>query len=104
MKNEMITCLHEQLVKVGLKQAEIGACIRDLRQTERELESDRDALSKIAPETVARVQEELMAAKLREANLNREFAEVKGELKRIKADLELHINVNYLLLVHDYFK
>lgn len=71
VKEEMIQCLQEELVRVRLHEAENDATIRDLRARIQELEQDKKTLRECTPDnSVAHLQEELIAVKLREAEAN----------------------------------
>lgn len=93
VKNEMIQCLQEELVKVRLEVAEKWALIRELRQTRDELQKDKEVLTKTKPETIARLQQDLMTAKILETQYSVEFAKIKTELEKIKTELLAHKEV-----------
>lgn len=68
---EVIQCLQTELVRVRLHEAEKDATIRDLRARIQELEEDKKTLRETTPDnSVAHLQEELIAVKLREAEAN----------------------------------
>ncbi|EEZ99822.1 Ecotropic viral integration site 5 ortholog-like Protein [Tribolium castaneum] len=90
VKNEMIKCLQEELVQARLAAAEDWALIRELRQVRDELEKDKEMLTKTKPETIARLQEELMTAKILETQYSVEFAEIRKHLEKIKAEIVAH--------------
>ncbi|XP_040583070.1 ecotropic viral integration site 5 ortholog isoform X3 [Lepeophtheirus salmonis] len=67
-KEEMISCLQDELIKVRLREAENEESIKNLSEKLQEVEEEKKKLREIIPENeVASLQEELAASKLREA-------------------------------------
>ncbi|XP_044258770.1 ecotropic viral integration site 5 ortholog-like [Tribolium madens] len=90
LKNEMIKCLQEELVQVRLKAAEDWALVRELKQIRDELEKDKEMLTKTKPKTIARLQQDLMTAKILETQYSVEFGEIRKQLEKIKSEIAIH--------------
>lgn len=71
LQEDMIQLLQDELVRVRLHDAENDALIKELRGRIQELEQDKKTLRESTPDnSVAHLQEELIAVKLREAEAN----------------------------------
>lgn len=90
IKNEMITCLQAELVHVRLQEAEKWALIKELKQIKQELEKDKEVLANSKPETIARLQENLIEAKLLERQHSLQFNMIRQQLEQMKQELASH--------------
>lgn len=119
-KEEIIECLQAELVKVRLREAENDALIRDLKARTQELEEVRNSRSRTSGQfvtmecantvvilfqdkktlrestvdnSVAHLQEELIAVKLREAEANLSLKDLRQRVNEISAQWQRHLQV-----------
>lgn len=82
----MVTCLLEELVKVRQSLAESEDQIRTLKTKIEELEEDKKTLRESTPDnSVAHLQDELIASKLREAEASLSLKELKQRVQELSA-------------------
>lgn len=80
----MVTCLLEELVKVRQGLAESEDQIRSLKTKIEELEQDKKTLRESTPDnSVAHLQDELIASKLREAEASLSLKELKQRVQEL---------------------
>ncbi|XP_027849734.2 ecotropic viral integration site 5 ortholog isoform X1 [Aphis gossypii] len=92
LKEEMISDLQEELVKVRLRDAENEAAIRDLKDKIGELEHDKKTLREsVVDNSVAHLQEELIAVKLREAEANLSLKDLRQRVNEINSQWQRHL-------------
>lgn len=86
-----------------MREAENDALIRDLRGRIHELEEDKKTLRETTPDnSVAHLQEELIAVKLREAEANLSLKEVRQILADYSAQFQKHLQVRSRKQKHDF--
>ncbi|CAB3384385.1 Hypothetical predicted protein [Cloeon dipterum] len=91
-KEDLVTCLQDELLKVRLREAENEALIRDLRDHILELEEDKKTLREATPDnSVAHLQEELIAVKLREAEANLSLKDLRQRISELSAQWQRHL-------------
>merc|ERR1719397_1646992 len=91
-KQEMISCLQEELIKVRLREAETEDTVRGLRQKIQEAEEDRKREREGVPDNeVASLQEELAASKLREAEGNLALKDLRSKVGELNAMWQKHL-------------
>lgn len=91
-KEEMVSCLQEELFKVRLREAENEALIRDLRSKIQDLEQDKKTLRESTVDnSVAHLQEELIAVKLREAEANLSLKDLRQKFTELEAQWQKHV-------------
>ncbi|XP_055299462.1 ecotropic viral integration site 5 ortholog isoform X1 [Sitodiplosis mosellana] len=83
-RDEMVSCLLEELVKVRQSVAEGEDTIRSLRTKIEELEEDKKTLRETTPDnSVAHLQDELIASKLREAEASLSLKDLKQRVQEL---------------------
>jgi len=91
-KEEMITCLQEELIKVRLREAENEETVKKLKEKITELEEDgRRFREKVPEDTVATLQEELAASKLREAEANLALKDLRTKVGELNIMWQKHL-------------
>lgn len=94
-KDDLISCLQSELVKVRLMEAENNALIRELRARIQELEEDKKTLRESAVDnSVAHLQEELIAVKLREAESNLALKDLRHRVSELNSQWQRHLTVS----------
>ncbi|XP_055681500.1 ecotropic viral integration site 5 ortholog isoform X2 [Lutzomyia longipalpis] len=85
-RDEMVTCLLEELVKVRQGLAESEDQIRNLKAKIQELEEDKKTLRETTPDnSVAHLQDELIASKLREAEASLSLKDLKQRVQELSS-------------------
>lgn len=85
-RDEMVSCLLEELVKVRQSLAESEDVIRNLKTKIQELEEDKKRLRETTTDnSVAHLQDELIASKLREAEASLSLKELKQRVQELSA-------------------
>lgn len=85
-RDEMVSCLLEELVKVRQGLAESEDIIRNLKAKIEELEEDKKTLREITPDnSVAHLQDELIASKLREAEASLSLKDLKQRVQELSS-------------------
>lgn len=85
-RDEMVSCLLEELVKVRQGAAESEDSIRNLREKIQELEEDKKRLRETTTDnSVAHLQDELIASKLREAEASLSLKELKQRVMELSS-------------------
>nr|CAI5838272.1 unnamed protein product [Callosobruchus analis] len=88
-KSNVVDCLEKKLTETRLKIAEQEELIGVLEDYKKCLEKDIAALDKTEPITsVSKWQDELLMAKLKEADANLEFGKVRRTLSNLNAEIE----------------
>ncbi|KAL5274817.1 EVI5L family protein [Megaselia abdita] len=83
-RDEMVSCLLEELVKVRQSLAESEDTIRTLKTKIEDLEEDKKTLREITPDnSVAHLQDELIASKLREAEASLSLKDLKQRVQEL---------------------
>lgn len=83
-RDEVVTCLLDELVKVRQQLAESDESIRTLKNKIEELEADKKTLRETSPDnSVAHLQDELIASKLREAEASLSLKELKQRVQEL---------------------
>lgn len=83
-RDEMVSCLLEELVKVRQGLAESEDQIRNLKSKVEELEEDKKTLRETTPDnSVAHLQDELIASKLREAEASLSLKDLKQRVQEL---------------------
>ncbi|KNC28419.1 hypothetical protein FF38_02128 [Lucilia cuprina] len=83
-RDEMVSCLLEELVKVRQSLAESEDQIRNLKTKIEELEEDKKTLRETTPDnSVAHLQDELIASKLREAEASLSLKDLKQRVQEL---------------------
>ncbi|KAK6626884.1 ecotropic viral integration site [Polyplax serrata] len=96
-KDDLISCLQSELVKVRLMEAENNALIRELRARIQELEEDKKTLRESAVDnSVAHLQEELIAVKLREAESNLALKDLRHRVSELNSQWQRHLTEHRL--------
>jgi len=91
-KQEMITCLQDELIKVRLREAENEETIKSLRGRILETEEERKREREDIPEhNVASLQEELAASKLREAESNLALKDLRSKVSELNTMWQKHL-------------
>ncbi|KAG7154430.1 Ecotropic viral integration site 5 ortholog-like, partial [Homarus americanus] len=89
-KEELVKCLQEELVQT----AEAEATIRDLRARIQELEEEQKKLREATPEhSVAHLQEELIAVRLREAEANLALKDLRHRVQELTQLWTKHVQL-----------
>lgn len=97
-RDEMVTCLLEELVKVRQGLAESEDTIRSLKTKIEELEEDKKTLRETTPDnSVAHLQDELIASKLREAEATLSLKDLKQRVQELNTQWQkqLQVRKNY---------
>lgn len=85
-RDEMVSCLLEELVKVRQGSAENEDQIRNLKSKIQELEEDKKRLRETTTDnSVAHLQDELIASKLREAEASLSLKELKQRVQELSS-------------------
>jgi ecotropic viral integration site 5 protein len=83
-RDEMVSCLLEELVKVRQSSAESEDVIRNLKTKIQELEEDKKRLRETTTDnSVAHLQDELIASKLREAEATLSLKDLKQRVQEL---------------------
>ena len=94
-RDEMVSCLLEELVKVRQSVAEGEDTIRSLRTKIEELEEDKKTLRETTPDnSVAHLQDELIASKLREAEASLSLKDLKQRVQELSTQWQRQLQVN----------
>uniref|UniRef100_A0A1L8DVN3 Putative ypt/rab gtpase activating protein n=1 Tax=Nyssomyia neivai TaxID=330878 RepID=A0A1L8DVN3_9DIPT len=92
-RDEMVTCLLEELVKVRQGLAESEDQIRNLRAKIQELEEDKKTLRETTPDnSVAHLQDELIASKLREAEASLSLKDLKQRVQELSSQWQRQLH------------
>lgn len=95
-RDEMVTCLLEELVKVRQGLAESEDTIRSLKTKIEELEEDKKTLRETTPDnSVAHLQDELIASKLREAEATLSLKDLKQRVQELNTQWQKQLQVSY---------
>lgn len=90
----MVSCLLEELVKVRQSVAEGEDSIRSLRTKIEELEEDKKTLRETTPDnSVAHLQDELIASKLREAEASLSLKDLKQRVQELSSQWQRQLQV-----------
>lgn len=93
-RDEMVTCLLEELVKVRQGLAESEDTIRSLKTKIEELEEDKKTLRETTPDnSVAHLQDELIASKLREAEATLSLKDLKQRVQELNTQWQKQLQV-----------
>ncbi|KAF7271058.1 hypothetical protein GWI33_016019 [Rhynchophorus ferrugineus] len=87
-KSNVTECLHDMLVKTKLRIAESDDILQNLHEHLTALEYDVEKTKNVFHKGVNQWQDEFLAARLREADVNLEFDKLKRDIATIKYDLE----------------
>lgn len=91
-RDEMVSCLLEELVKVRQSLAESEDQIRNLKTKIEELEEDKKTLRETTPDnSVAHLQDELIASKLREAEASLSLKDLKQRVQELSTQWQRHL-------------
>lgn len=94
-RDEMVSCLLEELVKVRQSLAESEDTIRNLRVKIEELEEEKKTLQEITPDNcVAHLQDELIASKLREAEASLSLKDLKQRVQELSTQWQRQLQEN----------
>lgn len=97
-RDEMVSCLLEELVKVRQSLAESEDTIRILKTKIEELEEDKKTLRETTPDnSVAHLQDELIASKLREAEASLSLKDLKQRVQELSTQWQRQLQVNVTL-------
>jgi ecotropic viral integration site 5 protein len=89
----MVSCLLEELVKVRQGSAENEDTIRNLQTKIQELEEDKKRLRETTTDnSVAHLQDELIASKLREAEASLSLKELKQRVLELSSQWQRHLH------------
>ncbi|XP_055711069.1 ecotropic viral integration site 5 ortholog isoform X2 [Phlebotomus papatasi] len=92
-RDEMVTCLLEELVKVRQGLAESEDQIRNLKAKIQELEEDKKTLRETTPDnSVAHLQDELIASKLREAEASLSLKDLKQRVQELSTQWQRQLH------------
>lgn len=95
--DEMVTCLLEELVKVRQQLAETEDTVRSLKVKIEELEEDKKTLRETTPDnSVAHLQDELIASKLREAEASLSLKDLKQRVQELSTQWQKQLQVYFL--------
>lgn len=93
-RDEMVTCLLQELVKVRQSSAESEDTVRSLKGKIEELEEDKKTLRETTPDnTVAHLQDELIASKLREAEASLSLKDLKQRVQELSTQWQRQLQV-----------
>lgn len=93
-RDEMVSCLLEELVKVRQNLAESEDLVRSLKTKIEELEEDKKTLRETTPDnSVAHLQDELIASKLREAEASLSLKDLKQRVQELNTQWQRHLQV-----------
>ncbi|ALC49482.1 CG11727 [Drosophila busckii] len=94
-RDEMVSCLLEELVKVRQGSAESEDQIRNLKAKVEELEEDKKTLRETTPDnSVAHLQDELIASKLREAEASLSLKDLKQRVQELSSQWQRQLAEN----------
>ncbi|XP_032593763.1 ecotropic viral integration site 5 ortholog isoform X2 [Drosophila grimshawi] len=94
-RDEMVSCLLEELVKVRQGSAESEDQIRNLKAKIEELEEDKKTLRETTPDnSVAHLQDELIASKLREAEASLSLKDLKQRVQELNMQWQRQLAEN----------
>ncbi|XP_018786851.1 PREDICTED: ecotropic viral integration site 5 ortholog isoform X1 [Bactrocera latifrons] len=94
-RDEMVSCLLEELVKVRQSLAESEDQIRNLKSKIEELEEDKKTLRETTPDnSVAHLQDELIASKLREAEASLSLKDLKQRVQELSTQWQRQLQEN----------
>ncbi|KAH8400472.1 hypothetical protein KR222_000960, partial [Zaprionus bogoriensis] len=94
-RDEMVSCLLEELVKVRQGLAESEDQIRNLKAKIEELEEDKKTLRETTPDnSVAHLQDELIASKLREAEASLSLKDLKQRVQELSTQWQRQLAEN----------
>lgn len=94
-RDEIVSCLLEELVKVRQNLAESEDVIRNLKTKIEELEEDKKTLRETTPDnSVAHLQDELIASKLREAEASLSLKDLKQRVQELNIQWQRHLQVS----------
>ncbi|SPP89913.1 ecotropic viral integration site 5 ortholog isoform X2 [Drosophila guanche] len=94
-RDEMVSCLLEELVKVRQGLAESEDQIRNLKTKVEELEEDKKTLRETTPDnSVAHLQDELIASKLREAEASLSLKDLKQRVQELSSQWQRQLAEN----------
>ncbi|XP_030380700.1 ecotropic viral integration site 5 ortholog isoform X2 [Scaptodrosophila lebanonensis] len=94
-RDEMVSCLLEELVKVRQTLAESEDQIRNLKAKIEELEEDKKTLRESTPDnSVAHLQDELIASKLREAEASLSLKDLKQRVQELSTQWQRQLAEN----------
>ncbi|XP_067639407.1 ecotropic viral integration site 5 ortholog isoform X3 [Eurosta solidaginis] len=94
-RDEMVSCLLEELVKVRQSLAESEDQIRNLKSKIEELEEDKKTLRETTPDnSVAHLQDELIASKLREAEASLSLKDLKQRVQELNTQWQRQLQEN----------
>ncbi|KAH8409001.1 hypothetical protein KR009_004989 [Drosophila setifemur] len=94
-RDEMVSCLLEELVKVRQGLAESEDQIRNLKAKVEELEEDKKTLRETTPDnSVAHLQDELIASKLREAEASLSLKDLKQRVQELSCQWQRQLAEN----------
>ncbi|TDG39440.1 hypothetical protein AWZ03_014139 [Drosophila navojoa] len=94
-RDEMVSCLLEELVKVRQGSAESEDQIRTLKSKIEELEEDKKTLRETTPDnSVAHLQDELIASKLREAEASLSLKDLKQRVQELSSQWQRQLAEN----------
>lgn len=94
-RDEMVSCLLEELVKVRQGIAEGEDTIRSLKTKIEELEEDKKTLRETTPDnSVAHLQDELIASKLREAEASLSLKDLKQRVQELSTQWQRQLQVS----------
>ncbi|XP_073833408.1 ecotropic viral integration site 5 isoform X2 [Musca autumnalis] len=94
-RDEMVSCLLEELVKVRQSLAESEDQIRNLKTKVEELEEDKKTLRETTPDnSVAHLQDELIASKLREAEASLSLKDLKQRVQELSNQWQRQLQEN----------
>lgn len=94
-RDEMVSCLLEELVKVRQSIAEGEDTIRSLKTKIEELEEDKKTLRETTPDnSVAHLQDELIASKLREAEASLSLKDLKQRVQELSTQWQRQLQVS----------
>ncbi|VEN43294.1 unnamed protein product [Callosobruchus maculatus] len=100
-KSNVVDCLEKKLTETRLKIAEQEELKGVLENYKRCLEKDIAALDKVEPITsVSKWQDELLMAKLKEADANLEFSKIRRTLSLLKAEITENSEGQYFSTHH----
>lgn len=99
-RDEMVSCLLEELVKVRQSLAESEDTIRSLKTKIEELEEDKKTLRETTPDnSVAHLQDELIASKLREAEASLSLKDLKQRVQELNTQWQRQLQVSAWLKI-----
>lgn len=102
-RDEMVSCLLEELVKVRQSVAEGEDTIRSLKTKIEELEEDKKTLRETTPDnSVAHLQDELIASKLREAEASLSLKDLKQRVQELSTQWQRQLQVRIVLFFRLY--